>query len=150
MAGKNSTTCSVPDCNLHAAAKGMCWKHYGNNRRHGNPISRVDWTLDQTLEAIGWNITETGCWEWQGNLAPNGYGLLTLTRQGIRNKGAHRIMYERHVGPIPEDQVIRHKCDNPPCVNPDHLETGTREDNMRDMVSRGRHRYGPNRPNLSR
>lgn len=131
--------CAVDGCDGGKCAKGLCRKHYVNQLRHGVPVSKVEWTLNQTLDAIGWDVTEHGCWEWRGSLnRAGGYGILTLTRQGIRSAGVHRLMYERYVAPIPEGLLVRHKCDNPPCCNPDHLETGTHQDNMDDMARRGR------------
>lgn len=71
-----------------------------------------------------------GCWEWQGSLAYAGYGRLRVGPQS-RSMGAHRYSYELLVGPIPEGLEIHHKCMNPPCVNPAHLEPVTREENLR-------------------
>jgi len=51
---------------------------------------------------------------------------------------AHRFAYQFYIGEIPPGNVIRHKCDNPSCVNPDHLEIGTPADNSKDMTNRGR------------
>ena len=51
---------------------------------------------------------------------------------------AHRVSYEMANGPIPDGLIIRHKCDNPNCVNPKHLESGTQKDNMLDASFRGR------------
>lgn len=52
----------------------------------------------------------------------------------------HRMVYYEATGGLPE--VVRHKCDNPRCINPEHLEGGTQQDNVNDTVSRGRHNYG--------
>jgi HNH endonuclease len=65
---------------------------------------------------------ETGCWEWTGRISCFGYGLA-----GGVNKGrAHRLSYELHIGPIPEDHVLHHRCDVKHCVNPWHLEPMTK------------------------
>lgn len=73
-----------------------------------------------------------GCWEWQGTRNPNGYGMFAS------KKRAHRISWEITRGPIPRGMFVCHKCDNPPCVRPDHLFIGTQKENMQDMHSKGR------------
>jgi len=81
-------------------------------------------------------VDKTGpCWLWTGAANESGYGVLTWNKRVER---AHRISYVIHKGPIPSGAMIRHRCDNPPCVNPDHLEPGTAADNSADMVVRGR------------
>lgn len=80
--------------------------------------------------------TET-CWLWTGCTNTNGYGTIGVPPRG-KKKLAHRLSYEIHCGEIPEGKVVRHKCDNPPCVNPAHLEFGTQQDNQRDAVIRDR------------
>jgi hypothetical protein len=74
------------------------------------------------------------CWEWQGALAA-GYGRYKLKGRVV---GAHRYAWEWVNGPVPSGLVVRHKCDNPKCCNPDHLDVGTYRDNVSDMVERGR------------
>ena len=135
----SDSTCSIEGCARPERARGMCNTHYENKRRYGHAIPRRDWSVNETLDYIGWDITADGCWEWRGNRNWCGYGTMSLARKGIDRARAHRLMYERFVGPIPEGHVIRHKCDNPPCVNPNHLESGTQSENVWDMVHRGRH-----------
>jgi hypothetical protein len=78
------------------------------------------------------------CWPWTGATQRAGYGAFGLGL-GRHMRVASRLAYSWHNSiPIPPGLVVRHKCDNPPCVNPDHLELGTHSDNMRDMHSRGR------------
>lgn len=75
------------------------------------------------------------CWSWLGAGKGNGYGNVTFNG---KNKPAHRHAYELFIGSIPDGMDVCHSCDNRWCVNPDHLWIGTREDNMRDCLNKGR------------
>lgn len=66
----------------------------------------------------------SGCWVWTGKINRRGYGYA-----GPNNRAAHRILYELHVGPIPDGLVIDHLCRNKLCVNPAHLEPVTPKEN---------------------
>lgn len=77
------------------------------------------------------------CWEWLGTRDRAGYGRMS-TRRGQAPVRAHRVSWELHYGAIPDGMVVRHKCDNPACVNPAHLLIGTYRQNMADAVERGR------------
>ena len=76
------------------------------------------------------------CWEWTGALTSRGYGSLQTDNTKWL---AHRYAYTITNGPIPNNQMICHTCDNPKCVNPQHLYAGTHTDNMQDMVNKHRH-----------
>lgn len=78
---------------------------------------------------------ETECWEWTAGLTTDGYGKFNVGGQTMR---AHRFSWFLYRGDIPDNLIIRHKCDNPKCVNPTHMELGTISDNVQDRVSRGR------------
>lgn len=82
------------------------------------------------------------CWEWTGALGGrDGRGYFTVA--GTKYL-AHRLVYMIFYGDILPGQVIRHKCDNPKCCNPYHLESGSRSDNELDKYRRGRVGYPPN------
>jgi len=83
---------------------------------------------------------KTDCWNWQGGKNNIGYGLI---RDGKRMRTTHRVSYELNNGQIPTNLVVCHKCDNPKCINPDHLWVGTRKDNTQDMMKKGRHKSNP-------
>jgi hypothetical protein len=83
----------------------------------------------------------TDCWEWQNATNNIGYGMFRWSTGKMRT--AHRASYELYIGPIPANMLVCHKCDNPKCVNPEHLWVGTRKDNYDDMVSKGRHYTHP-------
>ena len=78
------------------------------------------------------------CWIWSGTISYAGYGLYRLSGKQYR---AHRLMYEHaNKRRLKDDECVCHTCDNPSCVNPDHLFVGSHDDNMADMVEKGRAR----------
>ena len=83
-----------------------------------------------------------GCWEWtvRGGAKRHGYGNITMfsKERGFVNISAHRASWIIHFGPIPERMIVRHKCNNPPCVRLDHLCIGTQSENIREAFSKGR------------
>ncbi len=90
------------------------------------------------------NPVGSGCWLWTGARRRRGYGSIYSAEIGSELI-ASRVALTIAKGPIPDGLEACHTCDNPPCVNPAHLFAGTRGDNLRDMVAKGRHR----RPNSS-
>jgi hypothetical protein len=77
----------------------------------------------------------SGCWIWTEYCNHQGYGRWRYDGKRI---GAHRISWMLYCGPISGGLSVLHHCDNPSCVNPDHLFLGTHDDNMRDMTAKGR------------
>lgn len=95
----------------------------------------VEHGLDVRTKPIQYKITEDGCWECISHRRRRGYAL--VARNG-REHGVHRYVYELHHGKVPSTLVILHRCDNPSCINPDHLKTGTQKENMQDKMAKGR------------
>ena len=91
--------------------------------------------INNKRKPIGYEIDTNGCWNCvsHSSVGGDGYPKLKLNRKTVRMS---RYMYERYVDIIPTGLMIRHKCDNRKCINPEHLETGTAKDNVHDMIIR--------------
>jgi hypothetical protein len=97
---------------------------------------------DRFLDKVN-KDTSTGCWEWTGGTTRGDYGVIRkkVGHKKYKSIRAHRLSYELYKGSIGELNVC-HTCDNPKCVNPEHLFLGTVKDNVQDKMSKGRHNYG--------
>lgn len=95
-------------------------------------------TYDRFIEKV--NKTE-GCWEWTAATYRGGYGHFRAFTDGKwKMTKAHRYSYSHFKGEIPKGMLVCHTCDNPKCVNPEHLFLGSHKDNMTDMHNKDRRR----------
>lgn len=137
--------CSLENCTKISSTRGWCKHHYDMWRLHGNPAhigryrtTSIDapdfpeyfWSKVDKTPGLG---RDGDCWEWRGT-STAGYGSIVVEHKTYK---AHRLSWQfaNHRAP---KLLILHSCDNPPCVNPDHLREGTDADNSADRVSRGR------------
>ena len=99
--------------------------------------------MSRGIEERFWEKVDIGntgeCWEWQGCKLPAGYGKLGRKYETVY---AHRISWTLNHGNIPNGICVLHKCDNPSCVNPEHLFLGTLDDNNKDMTRKRRQARG--------
>lgn len=95
-----------------------------------------------TMQERFWaKVDKSGdCWIWTAAKLKKGYG--QFKAKSYTRVTAHRLSYEMAYGPIPDGMFVCHKCDNPSCVNPDHLFIGTALDNCQDMMAKGRAKTG--------
>lgn len=100
-----------------------------------HPIIRME--LENFLKYV--SKEKNGCWNWTSNLDSRGYGQIRRQRKTFH---AHRFSWQLHKSEIPDGLCVLHRCDNPRCVNPEHLWLGTLSDNTQDMIAKGRSRQG--------
>ena len=103
-------------------------------------MSTILWRRAVARFATRYVVAESGCWVWAGSKSADGYGKFSV---GTKDWRAHRFSWTSRRGPIPDGQLVLHSCDNPPCVNPDHLFLGSQLDNRADCSAKGRAATGP-------
>lgn len=131
--------CLVEGCNRISRHRGVCNPCYQRVRSRGT-TDRYEYSRQECLKKFYRKCkadVKTGCINWTGYRCALGYGVFGLNAK--LNK-AHRVAWMFKYGPIPDGLCILHKCDNPSCVNTKHLFIGTKADNNRDKMEKGRHR----------
>jgi hypothetical protein len=141
-------TCVIDGCNepVLVIKRGWCNTHYCRWQRNGDPliVRRPPVTPETVAARFAKYISDpdprTGCVEWGGSRSGDGYGVFSLSGEtGRKMVRASHVAYIQRYGPVPDGMQVLHRCDNPPCVNPDHLFLGTQQDNMTDKMVKGRH-----------
>lgn len=139
-ATSDDARCCFPPCGEPKARGTYFCKEHGRQWSRASELTRRKTDPLERFRAVGWTeravVEHLGpCWEWNGSRNSFGYGQFTMTGAS----SAHRAAYLFEHGSIPDGLHVLHECDNRACVNPAHLTTGTRSDNMTGMWDRRRH-----------
>jgi hypothetical protein len=135
--------CCIKECENPVSALGLCVNHWRLNRKYGSPVATQSHSGQfrglSAEDRFERQVKKTeGCWTWIGGRDKNGYGIFNGDVAGVVFKRAHRFSYAFHTGDLLVGRQALHSCDNPSCVNPAHLSSGTAADNMKDKVAKGR------------
>lgn len=125
--------CEIEGCLNTSICRNWCRLHYVRWQRHGDANYKKS-TLRERFDN-GYTKKSNGCWDWNGSKDNYGYGFFSV---GKKMRRVHRVSWNLYNGEILNGLYVLHKCDNPSCVNPDHLFLGTQQDNMRDRAVKGR------------
>jgi hypothetical protein len=126
-------------CGVHSA----CIKCTKVRQQYARTYKNYKITSKQFSSFHSKFIKTSNCWEWQKQRLPKGYGIFSINCFQIL---AHRFSFFYHYGFLDKDLDVLHTCDNPSCVNPEHLFLGTNQDNVDDKVAKNRQRKGEGIP----
>ena len=113
---------------------------FHSNKYLQYPIEQRFWNMVNKNGPTPQHMKHLGpCWLWKGTPSKKRYGYLSIIKNNKKRQiAAHRFSYELHYGPIPDNILVCHHCDFGRCVNPKHLWLGNNQDNMDDMIVKGR------------
>jgi len=126
--------CSIKGCEKKHYGKGLCKIHWKRLYQYGS-VELKRRPIEVRFHEAYTRKGEDECWLWEKSNSAKGYGQI---RKNGKMTTAHRVAWELHNGPIPDGMCVLHKCDEPICVNPNHLFLGTLKDNFDDAVAKGR------------
>lgn len=133
--------CVIAGCESDVYAKGMCKLHWRRQREHGDPHyqnPRASKGMPPIARIMRHVLWDGECLVYAPPGKPLNGGHYGISN-GTENVLVHRYMWEQYnERAVPEGLVVRHRCDNPPCIHPDHIILGTPGDNSQDRKDRGR------------